>query len=49
MKDIQEWLGHSIFSTTANIYAHLDTAAKSSSAVKLNGALSIHPSIQASP
>lgn len=48
MKDIQEWLGHSNFSTTANIYAHLDTAAKSSSAVKLNGALSIQPGIQAS-
>lgn len=49
MKDIQEWLGHSNFSTTANIYAHLDTAAKSSSAVKLNSALSIHPGIQTSP
>ena len=24
MKKIQEWLGHSDFSTTANIYAHLD-------------------------
>lgn len=24
MKEIQEWLGHSNFSTTANIYAHLD-------------------------
>lgn len=24
MKKIQEWLGHSEFSTTANIYAHLD-------------------------
>ena len=24
MKHIQEWLGHSDFSTTANIYAHLD-------------------------
>ena len=23
MKQIQEWLGHSDFSTTANIYAHL--------------------------
>lgn len=48
MKDIQEWLGHSNFSTTANIYAHLDTAAKSSSAVKLNGVLPIRPGIQAS-
>ena len=48
MKDIQEWLGHSNFSTTANIYAHLDTAAKNSSAVKLNGVLSIQPGIRAS-
>ncbi|MDD5840998.1 MAG: tyrosine-type recombinase/integrase, partial [Gemmiger formicilis] len=24
MKQIQEWLGHSDFSTTANIYSHLD-------------------------
>ncbi|MEI3428537.1 MAG: hypothetical protein V8Q82_04845 [Christensenellales bacterium] len=23
-EQIQEWLGHSDFSTTANIYAHLD-------------------------
>lgn len=45
---MQERLGHSSFSTTANIYAHLDTAAKSSSAVKLNRALSIRPGIQAS-
>ena len=28
MKEIQEWLGHSDFSTTANIYAHLDVSAK---------------------
>ena len=32
MKQIQEWLGHSDFSTTANIYAHLDYHAKLSSA-----------------
>jgi len=32
MKQIQEWLGHSNFSTTANIYAHLDYASKISSA-----------------
>ena len=30
MKQIQEWLGHSDFSTTANIYAHLDAQSKSS-------------------
>ena len=32
MKKIQEWLGHSEFSTTANIYAHLDFQSKISSA-----------------
>ena len=32
MKQVQEWLGHSTFSTTANIYAHLDYASKLSSA-----------------
>ena len=32
MKQIQEWLGHSDFSTTANIYTHLDYASKLSSA-----------------
>lgn len=28
MKEIQEWLGHSDFSTTANIYSHLDYNSK---------------------
>lgn len=32
LKQIQEWLGHSDFSTTANIYAHLDYSSKLSSA-----------------
>lgn len=32
LKQIQEWLGHSDFSTTANIYAHLDYTSKISSA-----------------
>ena len=32
MKKIQEWHGHSDFSTTANIYAHLDFQSKISSA-----------------
>ena len=32
MKQIQDWLGHSDFSTTANIYAHLDYNSKISSA-----------------
>jgi integrase len=36
MKQIQEWLGHSDFSTTANIYAHLSFDSKLSSADALN-------------
>lgn len=32
MKQIQDWLGHSDFSTTANIYAHLEYNSKLSSA-----------------
>lgn len=32
LKHIQEWLGHSDFSTTANFYAHLDFHSKLSSA-----------------
>ena len=32
VKHIQEWLGHSDFSTTANIYAHLDYSSKLTSA-----------------
>ena len=32
MKAIQEWLGHSNFSTTANLYAHLDVNSKIMSA-----------------
>lgn len=32
MKQIQEWMGHSDFSTTANIYAHLDFNSKIASA-----------------
>ncbi len=31
MKSIQEWLGHSNFSTTVNLYAHLDTNSKKAS------------------
>ena len=32
MKQFQEWLGHSTFSTTADIYAHLDYKSKEGSA-----------------
>ena len=41
MKQIQEWLGHSDFSTTANIYAHLDYNSKISSADALLSGLDL--------
>jgi len=41
MKEIQEWLGHSDFSTTANIYAHLDYSSKIASAGVLSDTLLI--------
>ncbi len=41
MKQIQEWLGHSDFSTTANIYAHLDYSSKLSSADALKQGLGL--------
>ena len=39
LKQIQEWLGHSDFSTTANIYAHLDYSSKISSAQAMEGGI----------
>ena len=36
MKQIQEWLGHADFSTTANIYSHLDFSSKIESAKKIS-------------
>ena len=41
MKDIQDWLGHSSYATTANIYAHLDTDFKKQPATKMNQTVSI--------
>lgn len=41
MKQIQEWLGHSDVSTTANIYAHLDFNSKISSAEALVNGLNL--------
>ena len=41
MKQIQEWLGHSDFSTTANIYAHLDYSSKISSAEAMTNILEL--------
>ena len=39
MKQIQEWLGHSDISTTANIYVHLDAQSKKLSAETMEKAL----------
>ena len=41
MKQIQEWLGHSDFSTTANIYTHLEYSSKITSADALMNGLGI--------
>lgn len=41
MKDIQEWLGHSDYKTTANIYAHLDLSSKYSSLETLDAIIEI--------
>jgi len=43
MKQIQEWLGHSDFSTTANIYAHLDYSSKVTSANAMIQGLQLQP------
>ncbi len=40
MKQIQIWLGHSTFSTTADIYAHLDYSAQEESASAMTGMFS---------
>ena len=40
MKQIQEWLGHSNFSTTADVYSHLDFTSKLQSASIISSALS---------
>ena len=39
LKEIQEWLGHSDYGTTANIYSHLEYGAKLNSADKISEAL----------
>ena len=41
MKQIQEWLGHSDISTTANIYSHLDYKSKITSANVMDNLLSL--------
>lgn len=39
MKAIQEWLGHSTYSTTANLYTHLGSNTKNISANVLSEAI----------
>lgn len=41
MKQIQEWLGHSDISTTANNYSHLDYKSKINSANVMDNLLSL--------
>ena len=41
MKEIQEWLGHADFSTTANIYSHIDVKAKEEMGNKLANVINI--------
>lgn len=43
MKSIQEWLGHSTFATTADIYSHLDFSSKRESAEAISAAFSGEP------
>lgn len=45
LKQIQEWLGHSDFSTTANIYAHLDYTSKLSSAKAMVSGMTLPESV----
>lgn len=40
MKNVQEWLGHSNFNTTADVYSHLDYTTKLESANTISNALS---------
>lgn len=41
MKEIQAWLGHSDYDTTANIYAHLDSQSKQLSAATMEQTLAL--------
>ena len=39
MKELQEWAGHSSYSTTANIYAHVQAKSKEKLTATLEGIL----------
>lgn len=43
MKQIQDWLGHSTFATTADIYSHLDFNSKQDSADAIAAAFESEP------
>lgn len=45
LKEIQVWLGHSNFATTANIYAHLDVNSKQAAAATIAGAITYGKSL----
>ena len=45
MEQVKEWLGHSDFSTTANIYAHLDYTSKLSSAKAMVSGMALPESV----
>lgn len=46
MKDIQIWLGHSSYNTTANIYTHVDIESKQNSAIVIGNALNFSETTQ---
>lgn len=41
MKAIQEWLSHSTYSTTANLYTHLDSKTKNLSVNVLSNTINL--------
>jgi len=43
MKQIQEWLGHSTYVTTADTYAHLDFTSKVSAANAMSAGFGMQP------
>lgn len=45
MKNVQEWLGHSNFNTTADVYSHLDYSTKMESASAISNALSFENNV----